>query len=62
VSDGYSVAVRKYHADGTYHMAMEFVPHRMTDKCRQIIDLPECKGCTTPKDRFEIIDGNVVWK
>ena len=61
-SNGYAVLVRNYLADGTYHMVMEYIENRMTDKCRQILPLAECEGCTTPKDQYEIIDGAVVWK
>lgn len=33
---------------GVYSMV--WVDHTMSTQCRQILDLPECEGCTAPKD------------
>lgn len=35
---------------GLLRMTRTWVPHTMSRKCRQILDLPECSGCTAEKD------------
>lgn len=48
---GYWVLTRRWcPVDEAYDLAPEFVEHRMSTKCRQTLQLPECEGCTADKD------------
>ena len=47
----YYVAMdRVYFPNGKYaHVCVE-IPHNMSKLCRQISELVECEGCTSPRD------------
>jgi hypothetical protein len=53
-SPGYYATNRSYEGK-QWRLVSVWVPHKMSTTCRQIIDLPECKDCTAPKDK-EYID------
>lgn len=39
------------HSAGTTgRYLMKWISHTASTKCRQILDLPECEGCSTEKD------------
>ena len=43
---GVFVLTRRYDADGTYYLANEWVPFRMSVECRQgKYKIKECEGC-----------------
>lgn len=47
VKDG---LVLDHSAGTTGRYLMKGIPHTASTKCRQILDLPECEGCSTEKD------------
>lgn len=48
--DGYYAKDRKYTSDGRWFNELVWIPHKMSTKCRQTLQLPECDGCTAEKD------------
>ena len=49
-ADGYYSLTRRYLYDGRYEFVDEWIPHTMSNKCRQVNNLLECEGCLAEKD------------
>jgi hypothetical protein len=48
-SPGYYATNRSYEGKH-WRLVAVWVPHRLSTECRQDGALPECNGCTAPKD------------